>query len=122
MAVDCYATVRKCSTCAKNRIKLRQRTNPLQLFPPSGPLESVALDIFGPLIQTPRGNQYLLMITDRYSKLTKSVPMKSVSAEAVAIAFTNEWALTYGPPTDLLSDNGSAFLSLIHISEPTRPY
>ncbi len=111
MAVDCYAVVRKCSTCAKNRIKLRQRTNPLQLFPPAGPLESVAIDIFGPLLKTPRGNEYLLMLTDRYSKLTKSVPMKSISAEAVAKAFTAEWALTYGPPKDLLSDNGSAFNS-----------
>ena len=111
MAVDCYAIVRKCSTCAKNRIKLRQRSNPLQLFPPAGPLESVAIDVFGPLLVTARGNQYLLMISDRYSKLTKSVPMKSISAEAVARAFTDEWALTYGPPKDLLSDNGGCFNS-----------
>ncbi len=111
MAVDCYAVVRKCSTCAKNRIKLRQRSNPLRLFPPAGPLESVAIDIFGPLLKTARGNQYLLMITDRYSKLTKSVPMKTMSAEAVAITFTNEWALTYGPPADILADNGGCFTS-----------
>ena len=111
MSVDCYATVRKCPTCAKNRIKLRQRANPLQLFPPKGPLESVAIDIFGPLLRTSRGNEYLLMITDRYSKLSKAVPMKTVSAAAVATAFTDEWALTYGPPTDILADNGGAFNS-----------
>ena len=111
MAVDCYATVRKCSTCAKNRIKLRQRTNPLQLFPPAGPLESVAIDIFGPLLLTSRGNQYLLVMTDRYSKLTKSVPIKTTSAETVARAFTDEWALTYGPPKSLLADNGAYFNS-----------
>ena len=90
MAVDCYETVRKCSTCTKNRIMSKQRVKPLQLFPPSGPLESVAIDAFGPLIKTSRGNQYLLMITDPYSKLTKSVPLKSISAEAVAEDFTNE--------------------------------
>ena len=111
MSVDCYATVRKCSTCAKNRIKLRQRTNPLQLFPPAGPLESVAIDLFGPLLKTARGNEYPLMMTDRYSKLTLSVPLKSMSAEVVAKAFADEWALTYGPPKDLLSDNGSCFNS-----------
>ena len=51
------------------------------------------------------------MITDRYSKLTKSVPMKTFSAEFVARAFTDEWALVYGPPADLLSDNGGCFNS-----------
>ena len=40
LAVDCYAIVRKCPTCAKNRIKLRSKTNPLKLFPAAEPLES----------------------------------------------------------------------------------
>ena len=29
LAVDCYATVRRCATCAKNRLKLRQNTSTL---------------------------------------------------------------------------------------------
>ena len=111
MAVDCYATVRKCATCAKNRIKLRQRTNKLQLFPPSGPLESVAIDIFGELLKTKRGFQYLLVISDRFTKLTKTIPLKGVSAGEVARAFTHEWVFNYGPPQDLLADNGKCFTS-----------
>ena len=56
LAVDCYALVRRCATCAKNRIKLRLKVNPLQLFPPSGSLESIAIDIFGDLLTTGRCN------------------------------------------------------------------
>ena len=67
LAVDCYATVRRCPTCAKNRIKLRQHTTALKLFPATVPLESVALDIYGELVRTSRGNQYLLVISDRFT-------------------------------------------------------
>ena len=77
LAVDCYALVRRCATFAKNRIKLRLKVNPLQLITPSGPLESVAIDIFGELLTTGRGNKYLLVISDRFSELTKTVAMKS---------------------------------------------
>ena len=109
LAIDCYATVRRCSTCAKNRMKLRQHVQQLQLFPASGPLESVAIDILGELIKTARGNQYLLVISDRFTKLTKTVPLKGQSAAEVAKAFVDHWVFNYGPPSDLLADNGKCF-------------
>ncbi len=111
LSVDSYAIARKCPSCAKNRIKLRRNTSKLQLFPPEGPLDSVAIDIFGEIHKTDRGNQYLLMICDRFTKLTKSVPLKGVSAAEVATAFVNEWVFNYGPPKSLLADNGKCFTS-----------
>jgi hypothetical protein len=42
-------TVRLCTVCAKNRVTERKRTSFLKLFPASGPLEFVAMDILGPL-------------------------------------------------------------------------
>ena len=86
LAVDCYATVRRCPTCAKNRIKLRKSVKELQLFPASAPLESVSIDVLGELLKTARGNQYLLVVSDRFTKLTKSIPLKGVSAAEVAKA------------------------------------
>ena len=109
LAIDCYATVKKCPTSAKNRLKLRRNVSTLKLFPAQAPLESVAIDIFGELMKTKRGNKYLLVITDRFSKLTKTVPLSGVSASDVAKAFVYEWALVYGPPKELLSDNGTCF-------------
>ena len=109
LAVDCYATGRRCPTCAKNRIKLRQHVQPLQLFPPSGPLESVAIDVLGELLKTARGNQYLLVISDRFTKLTKTVPLKGISAAEVAKAFVDHWVFNYGAPKELLADNGKCF-------------
>lgn len=81
------------------------------LFPPKAPLEFISIDILGELIKTKRNNRYLLVITDRFSKLVRTVRLKKITAAAVAIAFVNHWVFVYGPPVHLLSDNGSQFTS-----------
>ena len=102
LAVDCYATVRNCAQCAKNRIKLRKNVEPLQLFPATEPLASVSIDILGEFITTPRRNKYLLVISDRFTKLTKTVPLKKISAAEVAKSFVDNWVFNYGPPQELI--------------------
>ena len=52
MATDIYRTVQICNACARNRVKLRKRTHPLRLFPAQRPLESLSIDILGPLTKT----------------------------------------------------------------------
>ena len=71
MAADIFATVRNCTTCAKNRLKLRKRTNTLKLFPATKPLASLCIDILGPLTKSKKENVFLLVITDRFTKLTR---------------------------------------------------
>jgi hypothetical protein len=91
MAADVAETVRQCESCAKNRIKERKRTSLLKLFPASAPLEYVSMDILGPLPKTAHGNRFLLVMTDRFSKLTRTVPMRTITALAVAKAFCEAW-------------------------------
>ena len=109
MVEDVYETVRQCDLCARNRMSEKRRTNPLKLFPARGPLESVAMDILGPLPRTKHGNLFLLVIADRFSKVTKTVPLRTVTALSVARAFCDHWAYVYGPPVSLLTDNGPQF-------------
>ena len=111
MAVDAYGVVRKCATCARNRIKLRKHASALKLFPARAPLEQVAIDILGELIKTPRGNRFLLVMTDRYTKLTKAVALKRITADTIAQAFVTHWVFSYGAPSYVLSDNGPQFTS-----------
>ena len=109
MVADIYETVRQCNVCAQNRITERGKTNPLKLFPAKGPLESVAMDILGPLPKTKHGNRFLLVITDRYSKVTKTVPLRIITALSVAKSFCDHWVFAYGAPVSLLTDNGPQF-------------
>ena len=112
MSADAMVTVRECTHCAKNRIRLMKKTNPLKLFPAAKPLEQVAIDILGPLPKSISGAQFVLVMTDRFSKLTQAVPLTKIKAQDVAAAFLNEWVFKYGPPKHLVSDNGSQFVSL----------
>ena len=58
-----------------------------------------------------RGNKYLLVIVDRFTKLVRTVPLKGISASEVARAFVTHWVFSYGPPADLIADNGRQFTS-----------
>ena len=109
MYKDVEETVRHCTVCAKNRVTERKRTSFLKLFPAEGPLEFVAMDILGPLPKTEHGNRFLLVITDRFSKLTRTVPLRTITALVVAKAFCDAWVFSYGPPRYLLTDNGTQF-------------
>lgn len=111
MAADAYATVRQCVACAKNRLRLIKKSSPMQLFPATKPLENVAIDILGPLPKSKRGYLFILVITDRFTKLTQIVPLRRITAYDVAVAFTEHWVFKYGPPKTLLSDNGSQFVA-----------
>jgi hypothetical protein len=97
MYKDVEETVRHCTVCAKNRVTERKRTSFLKLFPANGPLEFVAMDILGPLPKTERGMHFLLVISDRFSNLTRTVPLRTITALVVAKAFCDAWVFSYGP-------------------------
>ena len=111
MAADIRSTSLNCHACAQERVKLRSHSAPMKLFPAKAPLEFVAIDILGPLPKASDGSRFLLVITDRFSKLTRAMPLGSITALKVARAFVHHWVLAYGAPAFLLSDNGSQFTS-----------
>jgi hypothetical protein len=56
------------------------------------------MDILGPLSKMEHGNRFLLVIPDRYSKVTRTVPLRTITALGVAKAFGDAWVFSYGPP------------------------
>jgi transposase InsO family protein len=71
----------------------------------------VAIDILGPLPRAKHGNRFLLVISDRFSKVTNTVPLRAVTALPVARAFCDHWVYSCGPPLSLLTDNGPQFIA-----------
>ena len=63
----------------------------------------------GALPKTAHGNQHVLVITDRFSKLTRSIPLRTTTASVVANAFLDNWVYVYGAPRYVLTDNGPQF-------------
>jgi transposase InsO family protein len=111
MVADVYEYVKLCHECTKENSTLRKRTKEITLFPSEQPLDFIAIDILGPLTKTSKGYQYLLVIADRFSKLTRTIPLKTITTFEVASAFCHHWVFVYGAPRLLLSDNGTQFNS-----------
>ena len=111
MSVDIHHVVEDCDTCARNRGKEKRSTYPMKLFPATRPLEQVAMDILGPLPKTKHGRRFILVITDRFTKLTKTESLRTITSMSVAKAFCQCWIFNYGIPKVVLTDNGSQFTS-----------
>ena len=69
-------------------------------------MERVALDIIGPLPKSRRGNKYVLVISDYFTRWAEAVSLPNHEASTVAQALMNEWICRYGAPESKL--NGHA--------------
>jgi len=85
----------------------------LKLFPAKAPLEYVAVDILGPLPRSTSGQRFILVMTDRFSKFTRAIPMRTITAINVAKEFLHHWIFAYGAPTHVITDNGSQFTAQV---------
>ena len=111
MVTDARQCCHDCTACARERVKLRSHQAPLRLFPPAQPLESVAIDILGPLDRGSTGHRFILVMTDRFSKFTRAVPMWACTALTVSKAFLEYWVFSFGALAKIVSGNGSQFTS-----------
>ncbi len=83
-------------------MKFRSQSRRFQCFPVTRPLEFVFVDILGPFRKTEYGHEHLLVITDRYSKLTCALPLHTITAKAVAKAFCDHRVFGTAPGTPLV--------------------
>lgn len=102
MAANVLTTVPDSRECSKNRLILRQRTNPMKLFPAKQPLASVVIDIRGYFPRMTVANRLLLLITDRFTKLTQAVLLKIITANKAAEAFDDHSVFKYVSPVTVL--------------------
>ena len=109
---DVINYVKSCQPC-------QQYKKPKQRGAPFIPMDNstlsfnshVHIDLFSNLRPTPEGYTALLAICCRFSKLTVFTPVKKGTAKEIARALVDEWALVYGTPLEIISDNGQSFRS-----------
>jgi hypothetical protein len=56
------------------------------------------MDILGPLPITARGHEYVLVMSDHFTKLVEAVPIADQKAETVASAFIDNVVSRHGVP------------------------
>ena len=110
MTGDIETFVKGCLSCAKNKGGRKVRA-PLAMFTAGAPMEKVHIDIVGPLPKSKKGNVYILVIVDQFTKWVEALPLPEQSAETVARAMVDEFITRMGCPEMIISDQGANFES-----------
>ena len=72
---------------------------------------TVAFDFFGPLPTTSRGNTYVLVGIDHFSRWPEAVLTRMANSDVVAEFLHSCIIAQHGTPHELLSDHGTPFVS-----------
>ena len=131
MNEDIELFVRSCSVCNKNKgANVKPRAS-LGQYHAGSPLERVHIDILGPFTESNRGNQYVLMIVDQFTKWLECFPLPLQSAELTAKAVVDGFISRFGCPLEIHTDQGrnyddklfSSVCELLEITKTrTTPY
>lgn len=102
--------IQACLLCQQHNISRQKRHGQLHpIAPPDGPFMLIGIDFCGPLTQSPRDNQYVLVITDYFTRHITAIALPNCTAETTAHTLFNEYFCKYGIPGTILSDQGRHF-------------
>ena len=104
-----------CEKCLKRKGPLQTKKAPMQVVRSGYPMERIAIDILGELPQTEKGNKYILVIADYFTKWTESFPMPNIEARTVAKILVEEVVCRFGIPDVIHSDQGKQFESRLFL-------
>ena len=103
--------IQGCEVCQKTSKRTSSGTAMLQNMQTGYRFERVGVDLIGPLPITDRGNRYILVAVDYFSRWAEAYPLVDTRAETVADVLVREWVCRYGAPHSLHSDQGAQFTS-----------
>ena len=104
MKMDINNWVLKCDICAANKTPNRTPKAPLGNMKVGGVLDRLSIDIFGPLMETPRQNRYIHIATGHFTKWVEMFALPDQTASTCARVLLNEVFARYGICSTLHSD------------------
>ena len=100
--------IQACIKCLARKSPINRR-EPMGHVPVSGKWERVAMDILDITTVSDRGNRYILVVADYFSKYTEAYPLPDKSARSVADMLIERWMSKYGFPLTIHSHQGREF-------------
>ncbi|GBM73447.1 Transposon Ty3-G Gag-Pol polyprotein [Araneus ventricosus] len=105
---------RECHACGARKGPKTRTKGRLQRYNVGAPFERMALDILGPFPRiTTKGNRYVLVLMDYFTKWPEAIPIPDQEASTVAEELVRSWISCYGVPMILHSDQGTNFNSAL---------
>jgi len=87
LVADVFGWVSARTTRERNRLMGTRSAALMRLFPAAEPFETLAIHLLGPLPRTPEGYEFIPSMCDRFTKVTRRVPLRDISALDVLSAF-----------------------------------
>ena len=109
MSYDIDRWIKGCKSCLLRKTPTHDRA-PLTSITTTQPLELVCMDYLK-LEMSKGGYQYILVITDHFTRYALAIPTKNMTARTTAEAFFNNFVVHYGFPRRIHSDQGANFES-----------
>lgn len=105
--------VGSCVACQSNKASNQKPAGLLHSLPiPTRRWEQVSMDFVGPLPATKRGNDFILVVVDKLSKMVHLIPCRTtITAKQVASLFWREIIRLHGMPSSIVSDRDPRFTS-----------
>jgi transposase InsO family protein len=113
LASQVAAWCRDCQHCQRAKATATPPSLPLHIANPSQRFSHLHLDLVGPFPASAGGHTHLLTVIDRSTRWAEAIPLRSMSAESCAAALIGGWIARFGVPTQITSDRGRQFCSLL---------
>ena len=113
MREDVNRWVRRCQLCQQKKAPPFKKRAHLVKYQVGAPWERIAADVAGPFPQTDRGNRYILVVQDYFTKWVEICPMPDQTAETVANFLVDLVFARFGCCRYLNTDQGTNFESQV---------
>ncbi|VDI07464.1 Hypothetical predicted protein [Mytilus galloprovincialis] len=113
MSSDVGSWVKECSICARAKRGPGLGRYPLQQSQVGFPLDRIGIDIVGPCPITENGNEYIIVVSDYFTKWCEAYAVPNHHALTVADKLVPEFFARFGMPKQIHSDQGREFESLL---------
>ena len=101
----------KCDICFKIKPTNKKQKAPMKMYGVGEAMERVAVDILGPLPTSRKGNRFIIVIADYFTKWVEAYPVPNHTAEMVAETIVTNFFTRFGLPVTIHSDQGRDFES-----------
>ena len=111
-----FIQIESCDRCQRVNPTLKTAAAPElhHVAVKNGVWKQWGIDLVGPLVETPRGNKYIIGATDYFSKWPEAQPSARKNAISVAL-FLYDLFCRYGAAEVIISDQGRGFVNAVSV-------
>jgi hypothetical protein len=101
--------IRQCAVCDRVKASFNAHHSTLHPLPIEGLFYRWGVDLAGPFKVTTRGNAYIMICIEHFSKWVEVVPLPNKQASTTAQGLMTAVISRFGAPAEVLHDQGSEF-------------